>query len=404
MKRHVKLMFVLCMLAFASVVRADGLLVVERKEVGPDEPMLVRIGVRADTSPRASLRLGWMDAGGDRLHTALVRVQPGLIDLAERFVDIRSHREVSYVQLFVDGRPRGSAVIVQPMLEPIVPMTVDGYRPDGSVYPRIVGWRTQRELAEMAMGEEEQEEEDEEAREDAEPEDVDEEVFDPERPRMIDRGRPADEALADPSRRLLGYRLYVERDVVLDTSFGKIRIVLRPDHAPETAWNFRELVRRGFYDGLAFHRIVPMTAAGLPFIIQAGDPTGEGHGGPGYELHLEPSAIAHDFGVISMARGDEPDSAGSQFFIALSREGTASLDGQYCAFGYAVSGREAILEIADGPLTDVRRGRPRWPVVIHEAHLVDAPPRGTGRGRADERVQRELPADERPATPRRVPR
>jgi peptidyl-prolyl cis-trans isomerase B (cyclophilin B) len=318
------------------------------------------------------------------------------------FPGLRSRRTVSYVQLHVDGVPTGPALTIQPMLDAIVPMTVEGYRSDGSTYPRVAGWRTQQELAAMSRGDDDEDEGDEDG--------VDDrgempEGFDPDHLSMIDRGRPAEEALADPSRRLRGHRLYLERDVLLDTSAGAIRIALRPDYAPETVWNFRVLVQRGFYDGLTFFRIVPMTVDGLPFIIQAGDPTGRGHGGPGYALPLEPSGLAHDFGVISMARGDEPDSAGSQFFIALSREGTAMLDGQYCAFGYAVSGREAILAIADGQLEDMQRGRSRVPVVIHQARLVDATPRLTGRGRVEQRVQRAAARrDEPPLPPQRIPR
>lgn len=400
MLRHIILTSILCALVASGGVRADAPLTVAQERIGPDAGMFVQMRPPAEASSRSSFRLGWMDVEGKRLHEQLVRIQPGEHDLADLFPDLRLRRDVSYVQLYVDGRPRGSAIAIQPMLEPIVPRTVDGYRADGSVYPRIVGWRTRKELAEMEMKQESEEEE-----QGDEDDDADEAEFDPERPPLIDRGRPAAEALADPSRELRGFRVYVERDVVLDTSFGEIRILLRPDHAPETVWNFRELVRRGFYDGLTFHRIVPMTVEGWPFIVQAGDPTGEGRGGPGYEVPLEPSGIEHDFGVISMARDDEPDSAGSQFFIALSREGAASLDGQYCAFGYAVTGRQAILAIADLPLTDVRRGTPRWPVVIHEARLVDAPPRETSRGRTELPVRRDAPEEERsPSPPRRVPR
>lgn len=383
---------------------ADTPLSVDRAEFGPHERLTITVQPPAEVSPRSSLRVGWMEPGGERLHPSLVRVQRGPVDLAEIFPDLREHREISFVQLFVNGRPTGPAVTVQPMLEPLVPMTVDGYRWDGSVFPRVVGWRTQRELAEMAQEEKVDDDGDQDEENQGDESPAEEEKRDPESMPEIDRGRPAAEALADPSRERRGYRLYVERDVMIETSLGTIRIKLRPDHAPETIWNFRELVRRGFFDGLTFHRILPMTAAGEPFIIQAGDPTGKGHGGPGYEVHLEPSEIAHDFGVISMARRDEPDSAGSQFFISLSRAGTASLDGQYCSFGYAVAGRETILAIADEPLEDVQRGHPKQPVVIHAARLIDAPPRRTGHGRTDARVQRELPEDDEPRPPGRVPR
>ena len=123
-----------------------------------------------------------------------------------------------------------------------------------------------------------------------------------------------------------------------------------------------------------------------PFVIQAGDPTGTGDGGPGYWLPLEDSKLQHDFGVISMARSDDPDSNGSQIFIALSREGTARLDGQYCAFGYAVDGAEAIKAIAQVQLADPATGRPADPPLIRTAELVPSPARMVGRGRPDQRV------------------
>jgi peptidyl-prolyl cis-trans isomerase B (cyclophilin B) len=226
-------------------------------------------------------------------------------------------------------------------------------------------------------------------------------------------GAPGTEAprawLAVPGadRRLLsGVRLYRERDVVLHTTKGDIRLALRPDHAPNTVFNFLRLCEGGFYRDVAFHRVVPMTRQGEPFIIQAGDPTGAGDGGPGYRLDLEPSGLPHEFGVISMARDDDPDSAGSQFFICLSREGTARLDGDYCAFGYAMAGGEAILAIADVQLADLAAGRPVDPPLIESAELVPAPPRLVGLGRPDRPVEpapleAEQPAEARPG---RVPR
>ncbi|MCH8822184.1 MAG: peptidylprolyl isomerase [Planctomycetes bacterium] len=169
----------------------------------------------------------------------------------------------------------------------------------------------------------------------------------------------------------------------MHTSLGDIRLAMRPDQAPNTAWNFLELCAGGFYDGVVFHRVVPMTIAGDPFVIQAGDPTGSGNGGPGYWLPIEPSQLPHDFGVISMARDTPPDSAGSQFFICLSRAGTAALDGSYCAFGYAISGSETIQAIASVELADVSSGRPTDPPVIISATLIDSPPRTPEVGRPD---------------------
>jgi peptidyl-prolyl cis-trans isomerase B (cyclophilin B) len=117
---------------------------------------------------------------------------------------------------------------------------------------------------------------------------------------------------------------------------------------------------------------------------------------------MEPSGLRHDFGVISMARADHPDSAGSQFFICLSRAGTARLDGQYCAFGYAVEGAETIRAVAAVELADVAAGRPVDPPVVFTAELVPSPPRMPGVGRPDRPVIDQEAAAE--TQPDRIPR
>jgi peptidyl-prolyl cis-trans isomerase B (cyclophilin B) len=213
----------------------------------------------------------------------------------------------------------------------------------------------------------------------------------------------AERQTAQPVERLFtGLRMYPEHDVTLQTTLGDIRLAMRPDHAPNTVWNFLELARGGFYRDIAFHRIVPLIN-GNPFVIQAGDPSGTGDGGPGYWLPIEDSHLEHDFGVISMARSDDPDSNGSQIFIALSRAGTARLDGQYCAFGYAVEGADTIKSIADVAIADTATGRPVDPPLIRNAMLIPAPPRTPGQGRPDQRVsQHATPPQTRPSG--RIPR
>jgi peptidyl-prolyl cis-trans isomerase B (cyclophilin B) len=146
---------------------------------------------------------------------------------------------------------------------------------------------------------------------------------------------------------------------------------LRPDAAPNSVWNFRELVRLGFYNEIIFHRIVPALASGHPFVVQVGDPTGTGDGGPGFSIDLEPSNLPHDFGVLSLARSDDPDTNGSQIFIALSREGTARLDGLYTAFGEMVRGTETLVALSK---VSVKDQRPTDPPILKSARLVDAPP------------------------------
>ena len=163
--------------------------------------------------------------------------------------------------------------------------------------------------------------------------------------------------------------------VTIKMQHGKIiKAELYPDKAPNTVNNFLSLVRHGFYDGLGFHRVIE------GFMIQGGDPAGNGTGGPGYTIKGEFRAngyaandIKHLRGVLSMARSMMPDSAGSQFFIM--HEDAAHLDGQYAAFGKVIEGMDTVDEIAS-VATDMR-DKPREPQimesVIAETFGVDYP-------------------------------
>ena len=137
-----------------------------------------------------------------------------------------------------------------------------------------------------------------------------------------------------------------------------IRLELYPEIAPLTVENFLDLVKKDFYNGLTFHRIIP------GFMIQGGDPSGNGTGGPGYNIKGEfksngvNNTIKHERGVISMARAFDPNSAGSQFFIM--HKDAPHLDGEYAAFGKVIEGLETVDEIAsvetgfqDAPLKKV---------------------------------------------------
>ncbi len=127
-------------------------------------------------------------------------------------------------------------------------------------------------------------------------------------------------------------------------SEDKIKLELYPEKAPNTVNNFIDLVEKGFYDGIIFHRVIE------GFMIQGGDPEGSGTGGPGYGIKGEFSSngfendLKHSRGVISMARAQNPDSAGSQFFIMHSD--SPHLDGQYAAFGEVIEGIEEVDRIA----------------------------------------------------------
>ena len=136
--------------------------------------------------------------------------------------------------------------------------------------------------------------------------------------------------------------------VTIQMENGKeIKIELYPQIAPITVENFISLVKDGFYDGLTFHRVIP------GFMIQGGCPDGTGMGGPGHTIKGEflsngvENTLRHTRGVLSMARANNPDSAGSQFFIMHAD--APHLDGQYAAFGKVVEGMEAVDEIAAVP-------------------------------------------------------
>lgn len=132
---------------------------------------------------------------------------------------------------------------------------------------------------------------------------------------------------------------------------GKIVVELLPEYAPNTVNNFISLAQGGFYDGTIFHRTMP------GFVIQGGDPTGTGMGGPGYSIKGEfigngfkQNTLSHTRGVLSMARSGHPDSAGSQFFVCVD-DVSMMLDEQYAAFGKVISGMDVVDEIVSGPNT-----------------------------------------------------
>ena len=134
--------------------------------------------------------------------------------------------------------------------------------------------------------------------------------------------------------------------VTFEMNDGKVfKAELYPELAPNTVNNFISLVKKGFYDGLTFHRVIS------GFMIQGGDPEGTGTGGPGYHIKGEfaqngfANALAHEPGVLSMARSMMPDSAGSQFFI-MHKE-SPHLDGSYAAFGKVFEGFDRVEEIAE---------------------------------------------------------
>jgi len=162
---------------------------------------------------------------------------------------------------------------------------------------------------------------------------------------------------------------------VIKTSEGDMVVQFWTDAAPNTIENFKKLARQGFYDGTIFHRIVK------EFMIQGGDPNSKdpakensyGQGGPGYNIKAEFNDHSHDRGVISMARGPDPDSAGSQFFICLAP--VHRLDHQYTTFGKLIKGQDVLEKIGDIPVTRNSMGEPSKPtkrVVIESIKIVPA--------------------------------
>lgn len=155
------------------------------------------------------------------------------------------------------------------------------------------------------------------------------------------------------------------------SDYGTIKIELYPKYAPNTVANFVNLVESGFYNDNTFHRLVP------GFVLQGGDPDGDGTGGPGYTIKGEFSengygknTLKHDKGVVSMARTNMPNSAGSQFFIVLDDTKTihASLDNKYAAFGKVIEGMEIIENIEkNATVKDNQSGKLKKNITIKNA-------------------------------------
>ena len=138
---------------------------------------------------------------------------------------------------------------------------------------------------------------------------------------------------------------------VIETKFGKIEIQFFEDKAPGHVKNFKDLAKKGFYDGTIFHRVIP------GFMVQGGDPntksddrSSHGMGGPGHTIKAEFNDEPHVRGIVSMARSQDPDSAGSQFFVVV--KDSDFLDGQYTAFGRVISGMDVADKIVDSPRDD----------------------------------------------------
>lgn len=317
-------------------------------------PLHQAIGVRVaapDTDDAAALTIRLIDpASGRSVSTA--SAAPGPADLSELFPTIWTtpRPRTLLAQLSGSGGDIGAPLIVQPLLQS--PSPTD--RLTHQALAAVLSGDTEslRRLSERSAAEKE-------------------------RLRAVPEGGSGDEPPV-----LCGVRIYEDRLVRLTTTAGVMEVLLRPEFAPNTSFHFRGLVEGGLYDETIVHRVVATDARGRPFLMQLGDPTGRGVGGPGFNIGFEPSALAHDFGVVSLARRPaELNSGGSQFFICLSRDACAPLDGAYTAFGQVVSGADTLLMLSavpTGPIDPSNPAspheRPLDPPVILRAELIPAPP------------------------------
>ena len=156
------------------------------------------------------------------------------------------------------------------------------------------------------------------------------------------------------------------RTVTIETELGSIVVTVEGDLSPVAAGNFVALAECGFYDGVVFHRAATLQT-GTPFVIQGGDPTGTGRGGPGYTIQDEPVTATYGRGTVAMARSSEPNSQGSQFFIVLDDEAGSVLASYntYAIFGEVTSG----MDVADAIHAAADAELPSDPVVMTDVSV-----------------------------------
>lgn len=292
---------------------SDSGLTVRQLYNGIQRPLLVNV---ESTLARANLEIKLLAPVSATVEGSS-KVTPGLTDLAKIFPELWTTKtpHVQYAQLYVNGKATGSAIVLQPMLNPVL----SRLKADGKTLEFVP--------------------------------DEDGPMYN-------------------------GIRAYADQHLIIETSLGNMEFRLRPDAAPNTTFIIRGLAEGGFYTGSIFHRVVPKRKDGSPFVIQGGDPTGTGSGGPGFAYPLEKSALVHDFGVLSIARSTDPNTNGGQFFVGLSREGTKHLDEKYAAFAELVKGADVVIKIAAVPID--KNDRPLDPPRIRQVRLIPAPAYGTG--------------------------
>jgi peptidyl-prolyl cis-trans isomerase B (cyclophilin B) len=312
---------VVCVAAWCGETAAQ--LTPERLYCGVGRRVLVRVEAPDDFVGELTIRLHEIADGSVVAEAAAAVGRADLAGLLAVLWEAPAER-ARVAQLYADDKPLGPPVVVQPMWTPVRALLVDpatGLPSDGP------GAAPAFENDLSAAG-------------------------------------------ARSERVFTGLRLYVHKEVVFETSEGLMAFRLRPDEAPNTAFNLLHLVEGGFYTDVIVHRVVAALPDGRPFVVQFGDPSDQGSGGPGYHIDLERSGLGHGFVVLSMARGADPNSNGSQVFIGLSREGTSFLDGRYTAFAELVEGAGVLRAIAGVEVGE--DGRPVAPPVVTRAYTRDA--------------------------------
>ena len=151
---------------------------------------------------------------------------------------------------------------------------------------------------------------------------------------------------------------------VISTNHGDMTVELWQDVAPKHVENFLKLGKDGFYDNLTFHRVIK------GFVIQGGCPKGDGTGGPGWQVDAEFNAREHQPGTLSMARSSDPNSAGSQFFVCLTRDHCQHLDNQYTGFGQVVDGMDVVQKL--GAAETDHNDRPKQVLELKSVRPLDA--------------------------------
>lgn len=315
------------------ITPVNAQLVPERLYYGVGQRVTIRIEAPDDFLGELTIRV--YDPATDEW-THEVPAATGRVDLTSLLPHLWEEKPltVTYAQLELNGTPTGAPLVLQPLVTPNRAKLVDAETMNLTEDPRgQVIFEDDRLASLKALG-----------RSETDLRDV----------------------------QFSGLRVYVDKEVVMKTSMGDIVYRMRPDAAPNTAFNFLHLTEGGFYTNIIFHRVVAKLPNGNPFVIQVGDLSGSGSGGPGYMIDLEKSTLPHNFGVLSMARDSDPDTNGSQVFVALSRIGTSFLDGRYTAFAEAVEGARVIQEIAAVPVGI--EDRPLDPPMILSSSTRPAPP------------------------------